>query len=416
MKTNHPLPKTARQRMVLLGAIGILLVGGVAVIRVVKDVMVFKGPVDSLPGRQEKLTSLGAVLKGKEFDHTQVEFWAEFDNVQLSKELKSPQQAIENSRMLLEDKKFVAVLKSPVVYSAEPITPCPKDFLYKQNAVGSKRAASSMRTYVRTAIAEDRIEDAIRGCEFLFAMQNSLTGMPSEEAIVFWFGVNTDLAQQILVVSQMSGLTDPQKGRLVAMLSPESNVFSLQDLAVRQCGEMVALTRGANNIDEDIRSSLYNATSGNHLPASVGRKEAREAMESVLLSGWIQVLSAYQPAVDPEFVGVEMDRISMELTNRVSNYETDYMLLAMPNMFEQFGRMTMRVLQARAALLMAMTKKLEAGHHTVHMSGLDVELNVVEQGGMWVVTTPNSYGDASYNTDSGLEINQQSGIRLFVKK
>jgi hypothetical protein len=413
---NAQTARTPRQRLTLLVGIGVVLALGFGGFRYFSESTKYRDPLDRLAERQKQLSLMGVRLEGEELDFTQAEFVSQFSEFDFR---KAGADAVENSdiaQKLLSDGEILDKLKRGQTEKRPLFKPSVNDYLLKQNSIATKRASSSLRSYVVTAIAENRVEDAIKASELLFAIQENLIQDPSEEIQVFWFGLNTDLVKNIFTISQMNGLSQSQRERLAAMIRPDAKTITLRELAAKQCSEMVALTRQADHLNDELISVLLSATEGNEPPPTVTKKEVRDAMESELLEAWSEVISAYHEEGDPEQVGYEMDAVSHRRSNQVMDYETEYMLLAMPILFEQFGRMTMRVLQARAAVYLQINDQLRAGEQIVRMSGVDVKLKIEDKGDQWVISTPIADQSDDYNLVSGLEINQHLGVRLFVDK
>lgn len=412
---NDKMTKKKSRLLPLLG-IGVFLAIGVFGIRSVVENVKYASSTSQLANRQAKLKALGVVFDGESVEYYKKEFIQEFETASFKSPSAEINETTEIATTLLADTKLIEILKSKHEKSTNAVVPHEMDFLIKQNSIGSKRAAGSLRTYVEESIAENRIDDALNGCEVISGIQNAILVEPSDEMAVFWYGINSSLMQYVWQLSQVPGLNATQRTRLLELVSPNGPILSIKSIAVRQCSEMVSLTRALGTFDLEKKLVLQSQAEGNYLGDLAEKKIARDAMESELLQVWLDVFNQYTEEGDQEVVGAYMDDVVQKRFVKVDDLETEYMILTMPFLFEQIGRMNSRVASARAILKMILENNCKVGDHVVKMSGIDVEFSVAENNSNWVISTPDHGPNEKFKSSYGLELNQIKGVRLIAKK
>jgi|GEM_PF-7129426 len=412
--------KNNNKRLKIVLAFGIVLVLSLTGFRLLNKELKYPEDLMALKSRQEKIKTLGVTFEGERVSYYEREFIDSFENVPFKKPRPADEkESDEIALLLLNDQVMLAHLEDELKLAearVEIAMPSESDFLIKQNSIASRRAVGSIKKYVENSLKQGNIDEAIRGCELQYLLGQIAIKSPAEEAAVYWYGLNTSLLENMFEISQVGSLNENQKNRLLELVSPEASILSLDKFAIRQCQEMVLLTRSLGDLDEDKQLSIQLHAEGNVLPESAKSKSMRDVMESNLLDAWIAVFEKLEEDDSPEFVGSYMDEVATTRVAKVKNIEPDYMVMALPFLFEQIGRMNMRIVSARSALAIVLNDKIVEGEHNAVVSNLKVALQVRSEGDQWVITTPYNGPKERYNKHSGLEIHQHMGIRLFVSK
>ncbi|MFM9873750.1 MAG: hypothetical protein ACKVQS_09840, partial [Fimbriimonadaceae bacterium] len=399
---------------IVLGILLILVVAGVRTFG--SDNLRYMSQLNDLEQRRQAIKTKGVTFDGTVKGYASQEFLSVFDGASFREASENSKESTEIAIKLLNDRNIVTQLASVASIDNRIAMPAPNDFLLKQNSNASKRAAKSLKNFVEDAIMRASVEDALSGLELLNSMQKALTGNQSEETLIFWFGVNSDVLALVWRTSQINGITVNQKKRLRQIVSSDSAEFSLKTVAVRQCREMVSLTRNLDKVTDEDKAILDMATESTSFPEGASRKVIRDVIESELLQVWISVLDQYSISDDQEIVGAQMDQVALQSIGAVKDAEAGYMVLAFPYLLEQCGRMLMRVLQGRTAILMALDSDFKPGISQREVSGIKVELTTVDDGDQWIISSQDRDPREKYHVSDNLEINQRKGVRLFVKK
>ncbi|MBL8069439.1 MAG: hypothetical protein JNM28_13415 [Armatimonadetes bacterium] len=395
--------------LIVLGVLSLVLGG-----RYLKQYLDYQDaiglPDSTLEQRIDKLGKLGASLEGQPHEFYKDEFITQYAKTPWIHARDSIAETPEIAGIVLADPTQKELLAKQAADVAEPKLPSYNDFLNKRKSMASKRVTSSLRSYALLAIQEGRLEDAVASIEMMSSIQQAVVREPSEAAIVFWYGVNADLLRLAGDLVENPKLTPDLKDRLLAVVSPELPVMSLKPVVVRYAQELMQLGRQLPDVSKEDMSVIEVATMERDMP-KFSKTQTKRAIQGRLAQVFIDILEQSDFSEEHEVLGKKIDKIILDRQKAGRKIETDYLVDAIPYKFEQFGRMTVRILQARAVLNVLLTEGLKPGSKTIQMAGFPQTVNVEIKGGKAIATCKSVDREGFYTKEQGLEINQDLGIR-----
>lgn len=393
-------------------AIGFFIKFGLSLVEY--DAVIGK-PARELAKNENELSRLGVTFSENQIDYSKAELVRHFENVKWQKASLNSDETSEIAVQLLADTDLPKALEVQRESSENVPSPTYRDFLQRQNSIATKRATSSIRTYIRESIEENNLEDALKGAELLFLMQDAVIPISSEATALYWFSCNADLVQLLASITESPELNDETRQRILRMVSPDLRIPDLEGIVHRMALEMMLLSKDLDKLEPEEVDALYLFTDGREIP-NLSNKQVHAAIQSKLANAWTSIIKKTDFSTEPEIGGFEIDRIIDEHQTFEQEYESDYLVAAIPQKFELFGRMIARILQARAVLNISMGQNLEIGTEVVKMSGYEFEVTVEKDGNNWILRCGNRDFVGRFNNSKGLEINQILGTRYIFER
>jgi len=287
------------------------------------------------------------------------------------------------------------------------------DFNVRNAERNTQRAAGSLDHWISGKMATQDYDSAIAGLEWLDQFSQILARSPDENALVLWFGINLDILRNIERMKLEGALTPARLAKVRPMLSQTDRALEYQSVVYQKIRESVATTRALPELTEDDIYTLIVDKDDQVVPKFDSKTLL--AIESKLLSVWEKVIPiANDTDHNSEEIGIEIDRIVE--ANQKSMKATDFMIQAIPDSFEQFGRIVYRVTQAKAVMNYWIDGKIEPGTHTVGTGRDRVIFEVQARGDQWFMTSKAIFAGIGFRKRKGLEVNQSEGIQLIIDK
>lgn len=287
------------------------------------------------------------------------------------------------------------------------------DFNVRNVERNTQRAAGSIDQWISSRLAVADYDAAISGLEWLDQFSQILARSPDENALVLWFAVNLDVLRIIERIKSEGALTPERLTKIQPMLSHENRAIDYQRVVYQKIRESVATTRALPLLNEDDIYSLIVDKDDQVVPKFDSKTLL--AIESKLLSVWEKVIPiASDVNHNSEEIGIEIDRVVE--ANQKSMKASDFMIQAIPDSFEQFGRIVFRITQAKAIMNYWIVGNIEPGTSTIGTGKDRVVIEVEDRGRDWVITSKAPYAGLGFRENRGLEINQSEGAQLLVAK
>lgn len=287
------------------------------------------------------------------------------------------------------------------------------DFNVRNAERNTQRAAGSIDHWISSKMAIKDYDAAISGLEWLDHFSQILARSPDENALVLWFGINLDILRFIEDLKVAGALTPARLEKVRIMLSKTDRTVDYRSVVYQKVRESVATARALPKLSEDDIYSLIVDKDDQVVPKFDSKNLL--AIESKLLSVWELVIPiADDPDHNSEEIGVGIDNIIKG--NQKSMKASDFMVQALPDSFEQFGRIVYRITQAKAVMNYWIDGKIEPGTHVFGTAKDRVSIEVEDAGADWKITSKSLFANVGFKRSRGLEVNQLEGIQLIVAK
>lgn len=371
----------------------------------------FGTPAATVDQRIAKLAKLGAPTVGETQDFHNAELIGHYQTAKW-KEPRVGDETPEIAKTVLADQAEWGKLAALAAAPAKTGIPGPDDFLMKRNAVASKRTAGSLRVFINQSIADGRLEDAVRAMEMLSGLQQAVVPEPCEASFIYWFGINADMMRNMADLSEKPGLTESQRARLKKLVDPDLPVMPLKSILVRYSQEMMVFSAHLADATQEEKDTLDFMTQ-RQFP-DLKQKDMAAAIRGQLAQTFIDVLEKIDFTEPPETLGVKIDDMIEAHQKKGEKIDSYYLVSAVPARFEQFGRMTARILEARAVMNVILDRSFSLGTKEVTVAGFPQKVVVDTEKGRTTVVCKGIDRHGYYKNQNGLEISQELGVRYFV--
>lgn len=371
----------------------------------------FSIPAATANERVAKLEKLGIQTKGETHPFHSEELIGHYE----STAWETPRQGDETPEIALavlnegaEWDRLAELAKAP----AESAVPDAADFINKRNSVASKRVAGSLRIFTLKAIEDGRVDDAVRGMEMLSALQQAVVRDPSEAAAIYWYGVNSDLLRNMADLTESKGMTPELRARLKKLVDPNMPVVSVKGLVTRYGQEMVLFAQKLPQATDEEKDILEFMTQ-RPFP-DLKEQGMAAAIKGRLAQVFIDLMEKSDFTKEPEALGYDLDNTIERAQKKGERIKTDYLVAAIPQRFEQLGRMIARIMEARAVMNVILDGDFTPGSKEIMVAGFPQTVVVAKEEGRTTVVCKGIDRHGYYKNQNGLEISQELGVRYFV--
>ncbi|QYK54366.1 MAG: hypothetical protein KF824_05580 [Fimbriimonadaceae bacterium] len=406
-------------RYAILGLVAV--VGAFAVVFSLKGITGFlsansaiEGPVRELDSRRAKIQDYGISLDESSEGANPKILIASISNSDWAKKYYGISASAESADELISS----PALKDQLVAEAQANDslqygwPGKLDFNVRNAERNSQLAAGSIQLWVEKKLDEKDYEAALNGLEWMDLFVQILARSPDENAVVLWFGINLDILRVITRIKTEGALTPERYEKVKQMLDIPRTQMSFKNVVYQKVRESVATTRFLPELSQDQVGTLVLDDKDQVIPKF--EPKMLLAIESKMLAVWDKVLPVLDMDKDPEEIGIEIDRAVF--AQQTSHDPTDFMVQALPDSFEQFGRLIHRVAQAKAAVSYWLNGNVQEGTHKVPAGKGAINLSVSSDESNWYISTKAVVSKGNFRNLRGLEVNQAEGVQLLVAK
>jgi len=409
--------KLTRYLTLLVGAVAgafalVFIIKGVQ--SVIKEQETYAIPLRTVGERRANLEKMGVSLDEQVDGADANVLIAAISNSAWAKKSNNQKATPELAEELMKSADIKAALQAEAKATAFDSYRWPESRSFNSHTAErhSQRAAGSLLFWVREKIEAKQYDEAISGLEWLDLMSQVLAKSPDDSGVILWFGTNMDILECVYEMKSQGALTPERLAKVKPMLSYENRVYDYKKLVSQQVRESVAMARVLPDMTMEEVYTLVMKDDYSDVPKF--DKNTTLAVESRMLDVWQKALVSFDQGKNSEEVGVEIDKVIKERQKDMKT--TDFMVQALPDTFEQHGRLSYRVTQAKAIMQLWLDDKLEPGTHEVGEGQDKVLIEVEETGKDWRVVSKAMFAYFGFKPRKGLQVDQSEGIQLVVPK
>lgn len=267
--------------------------------------------------------------------------------------------------------------------------------------------------YVRSRADAGDVEGFLEGASKLNRLSVAVSREPLGQTMILWFGLQLDILRGAYLLAMRPELSREQLEGIYSLVE-STETDGLFDAVVKRFNdESVMAARGIRQYSEaDIMNLIIE---GRHEGMPPTHKQVERAMEARTLSFWTGLAGPMRRQESAEARGVLVDGALAKAYQDKS--AANYVVLALGQTFEQYGRMETRIAQGRAVMLSILESRMERSAPVGAEVPGAFPVVVRMEGDSWILESRSPFApDAGWANTTGFEVNQLAGIRAFYPR